>query len=134
MFGLIGTGAGIVGVLATHGAPAALTGVLTGVGFLGAGLLFRQEHHPEYAKGLTTAAAILASVALGAAAGEGKLLLATLGTAIALLILEARYIPALNLLHGGEWANRLRHERSRKAASQNAAQKEQPPSMDDDEP
>jgi putative Mg2+ transporter-C (MgtC) family protein len=109
VFALIGVGAGIVGVLATHGAPAALTGALTGVGFLGAGLLFRQEHS-EFVRGLTTAAAILATVAIGAAAGEGELLLAAVGTAIALLILEGRYIPPLRLLDARRWSSRFRHE------------------------
>jgi putative Mg2+ transporter-C (MgtC) family protein len=109
VFALIGTGAGIVGVLATHGAPAALTGALTGVGFIGAGLLFRQEH-AEFVRGLTTAAAILASVAIGAAAGEGQLLLAVIGTAVTLLILEGRYIPVLRLLDARRFASRLRHD------------------------
>jgi putative Mg2+ transporter-C (MgtC) family protein len=42
VFALIGIGAGAVGVLAAHGAPTALTGALTGVGFIGAGLVFRE--------------------------------------------------------------------------------------------
>jgi MgtC family len=41
VFALIGVGAGIVGVLAVHGAPTALQGALTGIGFIGAGLVFR---------------------------------------------------------------------------------------------
>ena len=109
MFALIGIGAGIVGVLATHGAPAALTGALTGVGFIGAGLLFRQEH-AEFVRGLTTAAAILASVAIGAAAGEGQLLLAVVGTAVTLLVLEGRYIPLLRLLDARRWSGRMRRD------------------------
>lgn len=109
VFALIGVGAGIVGVLATHGAPAALTGALTGVGFLGAGLLFRQEHS-EFVRGLTTAAAILASVAIGAAAGEGQLLLAAVGTGITLLILEGRYLPGFRLLDARRWSSRFRHD------------------------
>lgn len=109
VFALIGVGAGIVGVLATHGAPAALTGALTGVGFLGAGLLFRQEH-AEFVRGLTTAAAILASVAIGAAAGEGQLLLALVGTAITILVLEGRYIPVLRLLDARRWSGRIRRD------------------------
>ena len=109
VFALIGTGAGVVGVLATHGAPTALTGAQTGVGFLGAGLLFRQEKS-EFVRGLTTAAAIFATVALGAAAGEGQLLIATVGTAITLLILEGRYIPPLKFLDARRWSHRFRHE------------------------
>src|SRR5215475_9322264 len=86
-FGLIGVGAGIIGVLAAHGASDALTGALTGVGFLGAALVFRQER-PNIVRGLTTAASILAVVAVGAAAGEGRLLVATVGAALTVLILE----------------------------------------------
>jgi putative Mg2+ transporter-C (MgtC) family protein len=109
VFVLIGVGAGVVGVLAAHGAPTALQGVLTGVGFIGAGLVWRQEQ-PHMVRGLTTAAAILTAVAIGAAAGEGRLLVATVGTAAALLVLEARYLPVLNLLDGRRWAGRFRHD------------------------
>jgi len=114
VFALIGTGAGVVGVLAAHGAPTALTGVLTGVGFIGAGLLFRQER-PEFVRGLTTAAAILAAVAIGAAAGDGQVLIAGVGTGVTLLILEARYLPifrwpVFRLLDARLWAARARHE------------------------
>jgi MgtC family len=78
VFALIGVGAGIVGVLAVHGAPTALQGALTGIGFIGAGLVFRQQQgHLQMIRGLTTAAAIFAAAAIGAAAGEGLLLLAS---------------------------------------------------------
>jgi len=108
-FGLIGVGAGIVGVLAAHGATEALTGALTGVGFIGAVLVFRQQH-PEIVRGLTTAAAILAAVAVGAAAGEGRLLVATVGTALTLLILEMRFLPGLRILNGRTWAGRFAND------------------------
>jgi putative Mg2+ transporter-C (MgtC) family protein len=110
VFALIGVGAGVVGVLAEHGAPTALTGVLTGVGFIGAGLLFRQEQ-PEFVRGLTTAAAILASVAIGAAAGDGQLPVAVVGTAITLLILEGRYIRLFRFLDARRYSGRFRHEK-----------------------
>jgi putative Mg2+ transporter-C (MgtC) family protein len=109
VFALVGVGAGIVGVLAVHGAPTALQGVLTGIGFIGAGLVFRQEPLPTI-RGLTTAAAIFAAAAIGAAAGEGRLLLATVATAFALLVLEIRYIPVLRVLDGRRWASRFRHD------------------------
>ena len=111
VFALIGIGAGIVGVLAVHGAPTALQGALTGIGFIGAGLVFRQqEGHLPLIRGLTTAAAIFAAAALGAAAGEGRLLLATAATVLALLVLEVRYIPVLRLLDGRRWASRFRND------------------------
>ena len=111
VFALIGVGAGIVGVLAVHGAPTALQGALTGIGFIGAGLVFRQQQGSlQLIRGLTTAAAIFAAAAIGAAAGEGRLLLATAATALALLVLEVRYIPLLRLLDGRRWASRFRDD------------------------
>jgi putative Mg2+ transporter-C (MgtC) family protein len=109
VFALIGIGAGIVGVLAVHGAPTALQGALTGIGFIGAGLVFRQEPL-HILRGLTTASAIFAAAAIGAAAGEGRLMLATVATAFALLVLEMRYIPVLRLLDGRRWTSRFRHD------------------------
>jgi len=61
-------------------------------------------------RGLTTAAALFAAVTIGAAAGEGRLLLATAATAIALLVLEVRYIPGLMLLDGRRWGARFRND------------------------
>jgi putative Mg2+ transporter-C (MgtC) family protein len=101
LFALIGVGAGIVGVLAVHGGPTALQGALAGIGFIGAGLVFRQpQGHLPLIRNLTTAAAIFAAAAIGAAAGEERLLLATVGTAIALLVLEVRHIRLLRPLDG----------------------------------
>jgi len=111
VFALIGIGAGVVGILAAHGAPAALTGALTGVGFIGAGLVFRQEQ-PHIVRGLTTAASILAAVAIGAAAGEGQLLVATAATALVLLVLEGRYLRVLRVLDSRRWASRFRQDES----------------------
>ncbi len=48
-----------------------------------------------------------AAAAIGAAAGEGRLLLATAATAPALLVLEVRYMPLLRLLDGRRWAGRF---------------------------
>ena len=81
--------------------PTALQGALTGIGFIGAGLVFPQElGRLQRVRGLTTAAAIFAAAAIGAVAGEGRLLLATVATFVALLVLELRYIQVLSLLDG----------------------------------
>ncbi len=53
--------------------------IVTGVGFLGAGLIFVRR---DAVRGLTTAASIWVTAAIGAAAGAGLLVLATLTTAI----------------------------------------------------
>jgi putative Mg2+ transporter-C (MgtC) family protein len=68
-------------------------GVVTGVGFLGAGSIMRQE---GYVAGLTTAASIWMVAAIGTAVGVHAYGLAITGTLFALLVLE-----------GYRWAERF---------------------------
>jgi putative Mg2+ transporter-C (MgtC) family protein len=105
VFALVGAGAGVIGILAEHGAPNALAGAITGIGFIGGGLVFRQAFGAhQVVMGITTAAAIFAATAIGAAAGEGRLLIATTATVLALFVLEIRHIRWLRLLEGRRWA------------------------------
>lgn len=60
-------------------------GVITGVGFLGAGSILRQE---GYVHGLTTAASIWMVAAIGVAVGVHAYWLACIGTVLALIVLE----------------------------------------------
>jgi putative Mg2+ transporter-C (MgtC) family protein len=60
-------------------------GVVTGVGFLGAGSIMRQE---GYVQGLTTAASIWMVAAIGVAVGVHAWTLAITGTVLALIVLE----------------------------------------------
>jgi putative Mg2+ transporter-C (MgtC) family protein len=60
--------------------------IVTGVGFLGAGLIFVRR---DSVRGLTTAAAIWVTAAIGAAAGAGLPLLAVLTTGIYFLVAVA---------------------------------------------
>lgn len=107
VFSLIGVGAGVVGILALH-APNALAGIVTGVGFIGGGLVFGQDVGKEHLiRGITTAAAIFAVAGLGAAAGEGYVMLATAGTALAIVILEVRHVKFLRFLDARHWAPRF---------------------------
>jgi putative Mg2+ transporter-C (MgtC) family protein len=111
VFSLIGAGAGVVGIIATHGAPNALAGAITGVGFIGGGLVFRQAVGRNHVVvGLNTAAAIFAAAAIGAAAGQGRLLVAGAATLLALLVLEIRHVRVLNMLDGRRWAVRFRDD------------------------
>jgi putative Mg2+ transporter-C (MgtC) family protein len=69
--------------------------IVTGVGFLGAGLIFVRR---DSVRGLTTAAAIWVTAAVGAAAGAGLPLLAILATGIYFVVavafpLAARRLP-----------------------------------------
>jgi putative Mg2+ transporter-C (MgtC) family protein len=65
-----------------------IQGVASGIGFIGAGAILKVTSDREI-QGLTTAAGIWMTAALGVAAGMGRLGLAALGTALAWIILAA---------------------------------------------
>ncbi len=64
-------------------------GIVTGVGFLGAGVIFREGYT---IKGITTAATVWAAAAIGMAVGRRLYLAAGLGALLIFLLLEARLI------------------------------------------
>ena len=77
--------------------------IVTGVGFLGAGLIFVRR---DSVRGLTTAAAIWVTAAIGSAAGAGLPLLAVLATGIYFLVAVAfpvatRRLPRVSHRHLG---------------------------------
>ena len=107
-FSLIGLGAAVIGLLSESAAPNALAGAVTGIGFIGAGLVFRQKDgHAEVVRGVTTAAAIFATAAIGAAAGEGHLLIATTATVLVLISLELPHTPGLQRLDAARYESRF---------------------------
>jgi putative Mg2+ transporter-C (MgtC) family protein len=63
-----------------------LQGIITGVGFLGAGTILQLKKQ-EQIVGLTTAAGLWLTAAIGIAAGMGREVSAIVGTALAFLIL-----------------------------------------------
>jgi len=108
-FSLIGVGTAVIGVLSQAAAPNALAGAVTGIGFIGAGLVFRQSRGSgEVVRGVTSAAAIFATAAIGAAAGEGRVVVAVVGTVLVLLCLEIQHIPGLRVLDASRWQHRFR--------------------------
>jgi putative Mg2+ transporter-C (MgtC) family protein len=110
-FSLIGVATAVIGVLSSQGALTILTGAVTGVGFIGAGLLFRQsEQSIGVVHGVTTASAILAAAGIGAAAGEGQLWLAFFASILVMLTLELRYIPGLRVLDARRWSHRFKND------------------------
>jgi putative Mg2+ transporter-C (MgtC) family protein len=70
-----------------------IQGVATGVGFLGAGIIFRRT---ERVKGLTTAAAAWAATAIGVLCGAKLYLVAGLTTVLTILLLESIALPGLS--------------------------------------
>jgi putative Mg2+ transporter-C (MgtC) family protein len=70
--------------------PAAMTrvvqGLVVGIGFLGAGAIFKGDR-PGEVNGLTTAAGIWATAAIGMTAGYGREVTAIVSTAFAMIVL-----------------------------------------------
>lgn len=64
-------------------------GIVTGIGFIGAGTIFAEK---DKVQGLTTAASLWATAAIGLAAGIGDYPLALLVTVLVFLILASRYL------------------------------------------
>lgn len=112
-FALVGMGSAVVGYLALNGAQNALAGVITGVGFLGAGVIIHSgASGAAMVRGVTTAATIYLAAAVGAAAGQGELLLATATAAAALVVLEIRHSRWLRLLDGRRYVDRVGNDES----------------------
>lgn len=98
---LVCAGAALVMVLAGElgqpdGPGRALAGIVTGVGFLGAGAIVRTR---DIVRGVTTAACIWLVAVLGAAAGQGLYILAAGSAALTLAVLLGlnrveRLVPA----------------------------------------
>nr|WP_314624517.1 MgtC/SapB family protein [uncultured Noviherbaspirillum sp.] len=65
-------------------------GIIAGIGFLGAGAILKLEHS-ERIHGLTTAASIWMTAAIGIAAGLGREMTATLSAVITLFVLSGLY-------------------------------------------
>lgn len=92
-YGAIALGAcafGIVGLFILNSDPSRVAAqVVTGIGFLGGGIIFRQG---DYVTGLTTAATLWATAAVGLAVSVGMYVIALI---IALLLFLLLYLPRL---------------------------------------
>lgn len=66
--------------------------VVTGVGFLGAGVILQSQGHIS---GLTTSATLWATAAVGMAAGFGLYFLSIITTLLLLALLMLRHVPGL---------------------------------------
>jgi len=90
---LVSTGAGLFTLASIYGFGGAAVdisrvaaGVVVGIGFIGAGVILRGQREKDVA-GLTTAATIWITAAIGLAAGAGMYLVSVIATAVAVGIL-----------------------------------------------
>lgn len=96
-FGLVSVGAALITLVMEHLSPTDISavsrvaqGIVTGIGFLGAGvILHRESGHRHQVSGLTTAAAIWATASLGIACGLGLYVIALPALALIMLVLMA---------------------------------------------
>ncbi|WP_254126780.1 MgtC/SapB family protein [Aquihabitans sp. G128] len=134
-FSLVGLGSAVIGYLALDHAPNALAGVVTGIGFIGAGVIIHGSNPSQapdgtdddppglgdedmrMVRGVTTAATIYLAAAVGAACGQGQLLLALLATGFSLFLLEVRHVRALRWIDGRHWRKRF-HDADAEAEDQ----------------
>ncbi|GMQ92581.1 MAG: hypothetical protein BMS9Abin12_0057 [Acidimicrobiia bacterium] len=112
-YALVAAGSALFTVLSIEAFPGADTSrvaaqIVTGIGFLGAGLIFRQGVNVQ---GLTTAAGLWSVAAIGMAAGTGFWGLAIVVTVIVLFVLKVsdRFSTQLRAqaLRHAQWSVRL---------------------------
>jgi putative Mg2+ transporter-C (MgtC) family protein len=129
-FGLVGLGSGLVVLTMEQfdesGADAVsrvIQGVLTGIGFLGAGVIFHR-HQPSKVQGLTTAASVWLTAGLGMAAGAGQLMLTWTALVLGMLVLMfGRHCEKLFELIFGKPRHKKQREKDREKP-----EPEEPPS------
>ena len=89
---LVSLGVATFTVVSTHGFGTPLdsrvaAGVVTGIGFLGAGVIVRERVRDNVVVGVTTAAGIWTVAAIGMAAAVGMYIIAVVSTALTIVIL-----------------------------------------------
>jgi putative Mg2+ transporter-C (MgtC) family protein len=107
-FSLVGTAAAAITAVTVGPAPQAIGGVVTGVGFIGAGLVLRGG--AGMIRGVTSAAAIFAATGIGVVAGTGHAWLAVFVSLLTLLDLELRHLPVLNRLEAHHYSDRMAND------------------------
>lgn len=103
-YGLVAAGATLFTILALHGFPGVANainiaaGIVTGIGFLGAGMIFHRENHVD---NLTTAAGLWMVASIGMAVATGLYIVSVGTTFIIFLVFvfnDRKYRPDQNAL------------------------------------
>src|SRR3954447_21854564 len=111
-FALVAAGAATFTALGVDAFPntaeKVIAGIVTGIGFIGGGLMLRAQGGEV--KGLTTSTAIWAVAAMAVCAGAGYMVLAIGVTFLIVFVLEVRYIRWLDRLDARHWVDRSRSD------------------------
>jgi putative Mg2+ transporter-C (MgtC) family protein len=106
-FALIGGTAAAVTAVAGTSSPQAVAGILTGIGFIGAGLVFV---HGVTIRGLTSASTVFAVAGIGIVFGYGHLYLGLFVALVFMFLLELQHIPGLRALDASTIAARFAND------------------------
>jgi putative Mg2+ transporter-C (MgtC) family protein len=109
-FAMVGAAAAAITAVASKSSPQAIAGVVTGIGFIGGGVVFHREG--GMVSGITTAAAIFAVAAIGIVVGYGHLLLGAVTAAGLLVTLELPHMPVLRRLDARNFSDRFANDAS----------------------
>jgi putative Mg2+ transporter-C (MgtC) family protein len=113
---IVGIGALIFSIISVELFPddpaRVISNIVTGIGFLGAGTIFREK---DLVKGLTTAASLWATASVGVALALGEYALAVIGSLAIFLVLDAKNLPLVRRLFWNpqKASKRSRSERSK---------------------
>ncbi len=111
-FALVSAGSAALTTIASDAFPSTaeklIAGIVTGIGFIGAGVVLQDPH--GHVHGLTTAAAIWAMAAVGVMAGSARFVLAAATAALFVLMLELRSLPLVGHLDPRRWSHLFKSE------------------------
>jgi putative Mg2+ transporter-C (MgtC) family protein len=130
-FVLIGGAATAVTAVAGLSSPQAVAGILTGLGFIGAGMVFTAGNKVH---GLTTAATVFAVAVAGIVIGCNHVFLGLLLAAVLLFVLEIEHIPGVRFLDAGTYADRFANDKDPRFASGPERHDRPPPAVAGDQP
>ncbi len=107
-FVVVGTAAAAMTAIVGSVSPQATTGILTGVGFIGAGVMLHGEG--TIIRGVTTAATIFAVAAVGIVVGYGDLLVGTVVALGLIFTLETKHMRFLRWIDPVTIGHRFSHD------------------------
>ena len=114
-YALVGLGSAAFTAVGVDAFPATaeklIAGVVTGVGFLGAGMILKEG---QQVIGLTTAAAIWAVAAVGVVVGAGEYFMGVTLAVVILVVLESDRLPFLSRLEASNVMRRRGETAGRK--------------------
>lgn len=120
-FSLVAAGSAAFTVVGIDAFPASaekmIAGIVTGIGFIGAGVVLRDP--AGQIRGLTTAAAIWAMSSVGILSGAGRFVVAALSTSLFVVVLELHATPLLNRLDPQRWRRHFGSENEHDRTNEN---------------